>query len=262
MKANKVAGRAPWDHQLVALAAQESKPDLCTLVDLASEQFGDLQRVFRLGMEVGEYTVAVNTGDPLLQSPPKLDGIVAAAKSLPRTLLGRLPVVKKLLAAASRPRARGARKILTSALTRQAQRYREYGANADVFVVGKLVPVLDNAIEENLQEVLSSKPKPTNAAQPPVDPKPCWVKVRSGAWVGELRIGDRVVRKVSAKAVNVIPVLDVFQKKGWPGAIDDPSSQDNWQRRHETIRSLNRGLKVIRFHGDGTNKRIKWTRLR
>jgi hypothetical protein len=255
-------GRAPWDGHLIAAAAQRSKPDLRTLLNVASTYLGDHESVFQLGTEVGRYKVFVTADDPFLESPPGLDGIVAAAKSLPRKLLGRLPVLKKLLAAASRPRARGARRILCSALKGHAQDFREYGADKDLFVVGQPVSALDNAIHEGLQESELSKPKPSNVVQPLVDPKPSWVKERNGAWVGELRIGDRVVRKLRAKAENVIAVLDAFEEKGWPDAIDDPSSQDNWQRRHETIRSLNQGLKVIRFHGDGTNRRIKWTRVR
>jgi hypothetical protein len=258
MVQNHAAGQSTWDDRLVAAAAQQSNADLRSLVDAASAHLGELESAFRLGMHLGDYTVVVHSGDLRRKSPPGLDEIVAAAESLPRTLGSHLPVLKNLLAAASNPRSRGARKILTNALTRHAQDYRMYGADDDLFVVGKLIFALDTAIQEGVQESVLSKPKPSNVVQPPVDARPSWVKERSGAWVGELRIGDRVVRKLRAKAPNVIAVLDAFEEKGWPEAIDDPTSQNDSQRRHETLRSLNQGLTVIKFHGDGTNKGIKW----
>jgi hypothetical protein len=261
MAQKHAAGKAPLDNYLVAVAAQELKPGLRTVVDIASAQLGPLQSVCRLGMEVGQYAVIVDTSDPSAQSAPGLDEIVAAARALPRTLVGRLPVLEKLVAAASRPGARDPRRILASALKtdRHAQGCRIYGANGDQFFVGNLVRLLNGAIHDSLQAIASIEPELSTEARSSANPKPRWERVRDGAWVGELRVGNQVVRGVRPLAKNVIKVLDAFEAGGWPNAILSPLAYKDIQLRHETIRSLNEGLKLIRFHGDGMNERIKWT---
>jgi hypothetical protein len=87
---------------------------------------------------------------------------------------------------------------------------------------------------------------------------PCWDKER-----GELRMGRRVVRRVRHLAKNVVCILDTFQDDGWPPRIDDPlpgesGQQSDSQRMSETIRQLNRGLRVIKFVSDGTGAGIRW----
>ncbi|MEI8374426.1 MAG: hypothetical protein WCJ35_16500 [Planctomycetota bacterium] len=74
---------------------------------------------------------------------------------------------------------------------------------------------------------------------------------------GELRIGTTIVRKVALRASNLLPVLSCFQEDGWPQRIDSPI-EDNSQTLHATIRTLNKGLALIRFRADGAGEGIIW----
>ncbi len=93
------------------------------------------------------------------------------------------------------------------------------------------------------------------AAKPLV---PRWIKTS-----GELRFGDAVCRLYKAKAAsNVVRVLDAFEEEGWPPEVLDPLPNGvNSKRLSETIRSLNKGLKVIRFRGKGTGQHYTWHKL-
>jgi hypothetical protein len=86
--------------------------------------------------------------------------------------------------------------------------------------------------------------------------KPSWNKPR-----GQLTYADRVIRSIRrlGNARNVVLVFDALQEQNWPDRIDDPlpGGQDS-QRLHETIRSLNTGLRGIRFRADGTGRGILW----
>ncbi len=81
----------------------------------------------------------------------------------------------------------------------------------------------------------------------------------------ELRLGGRIIRRVRSLsvAVNVAAVLDAFEEADWPRLIETPGSIDtslSSERVHETIRTLNEGLGVIRFHVDEGGQRIFWDR--
>ena len=78
-----------------------------------------------------------------------------------------------------------------------------------------------------------------------------------------LKFGNQIARKVRPIAINVIKVLDEFERWKWRSYIDYPladpkAPSKDPQRFHETIKSLNRGLSYIEFHADGTGKRITW----
>jgi hypothetical protein len=88
--------------------------------------------------------------------------------------------------------------------------------------------------------------------------KPMWEKEVDGHWIGELRVGQRVLRKVRPIAKNIIEILDAFQDAEWAPSIKGPLPGNDQQQRHEAIRSLNTRLKGIRFCGDGKNERIRW----
>lgn len=111
--------------------------------------------------------------------------------------------------------------------------------------------------------VLSESPS-TNA-----DVKPHWDRNR-----GHLYWGEEVVRRVLLRAKNVIKVLDAFQAKNWCDTIDDPLAVEidrngspgppripNPEQLHSTLKTLNRNLRRMRFHADGTGQRIRWTSL-
>jgi hypothetical protein len=101
---------------------------------------------------------------------------------------------------------------------------------------------------------------------PPLEkpPLPDWNKS-----LGELRFDGqliKIVRRLKA-ATNVIRILDAFQEMGWPSQTDDPLppqqglQQTPTQRLRETVKSLNQGLKAIRFRTDGTGEGVVWERV-
>lgn len=84
-----------------------------------------------------------------------------------------------------------------------------------------------------------------------------WIKT-----LGELRLNDDLIRRVRVgHATKVVPILDAFQECGWPEHMDDPITAGDSQRLREVLRVLNRGLKRIRFHADGTGEGIRWSVL-
>lgn len=76
-----------------------------------------------------------------------------------------------------------------------------------------------------------------------------------------LHLGDRVIKTVRSRRVarRVCLVLDAFEEVHWQPRIDDPlPGGTDHQRLREVVRSLNRGLKAIRFAADGTGAGIIW----
>jgi hypothetical protein len=95
-------------------------------------------------------------------------------------------------------------------------------------------------------------------AAPAITQTPRWDKSESPY---RLLVGDVIVRTVRPNAFNIIRILDSFQELGWPREILDPLTgprEKQWSRMHEAIRSLNSGLSVIQFSGNGTSRGIRW----
>ncbi|MBI3464992.1 MAG: hypothetical protein HY000_18340 [Planctomycetes bacterium] len=65
-------------------------------------------------------------------------------------------------------------------------------------------------------------------------------------------------------APNQETILAVFQEEKWPRQIDDPlpprAGTDPKKRLHDAIHLLNQHQLhgAIRFHGDGTGRRVSW----
>ena len=97
------------------------------------------------------------------------------------------------------------------------------------------------------------------SAASPSPRKPRWNRDES-----KLFFGKKLIKKIRrpSNAMNVIQVFDTFENQGWPSRIDDPLTDEqgtrDQQRLHLTIRSLNRDLKLIRFHADGYGTGIIW----
>lgn len=104
---------------------------------------------------------------------------------------------------------------------------------------------------------------PSTSVEPPATPsdepvRPHWIKESDeSGWVGELRLRGEVIRQVSHIADNIIAVLDEFEKCGWDRSIKNPF-EDSLGQRLDTIRSLNKGLKRIKFHGGREKGKIFW----
>jgi len=77
---------------------------------------------------------------------------------------------------------------------------------------------------------------------------------------GELRYLGKLAREVGRQARHVRLILDAFQELNWPMSMDDPLPRgggDPVARLQDAVKSLNDGLKVLRFRTErGT--RILW----
>lgn len=86
---------------------------------------------------------------------------------------------------------------------------------------------------------------------------PRWDSATRSLWLGSQR-----VKRYQTSAENQIAIIQEFESLGWPKLISDPLpatfQQSSKLRLNETIKSLNRGQKLIRFHGDGTGQGVWW----
>ena len=92
--------------------------------------------------------------------------------------------------------------------------------------------------------------------EPPQPGKPFW-----DISTGELRLGKKVIRRlrVMHNPSNIQQILDEFQLLLWPSRIDNPLDSDP-EKLHQTLRSLNQGLKKIRFHAQESANAVTWER--
>jgi hypothetical protein len=101
-----------------------------------------------------------------------------------------------------------------------------------------------------------------SAKAPPVGTVPHW-----DPELRELRFGSAIVKRYTRRSPNQEVVLAAFEKEAWTPRIDDPlpptSDLDPFQRLRDTIKHLNRCHEnpLIRFHGDGSGKGIRWIAL-
>lgn len=90
------------------------------------------------------------------------------------------------------------------------------------------------------------------------DAKPVW-DTQTGILMIDGQEAKRIRNRKQAK--NHLSILDAFQEEGWPARIDTPFSHDTPQKFHQTILSLNKGLRGMRFHADGSGgEGITWER--
>ena len=140
--------------------------------------------------------------------------------------------------------------------------HRLIGENRDAFclpssavgfrTINELARTLDTRIQDGLQRI-ALEPTLTGSGQRPE--RPSW-KVN----LLELYVGDRRVRRVAKQAHSLILILNMFEKKGWPTmpvANPLPTSPDA-ERLKFAVKSLNRGLKLIRFGSTGNGRGITW----
>ncbi|HLN31755.1 MAG TPA: hypothetical protein VK395_28705 [Gemmataceae bacterium] len=77
--------------------------------------------------------------------------------------------------------------------------------------------------------------------------------------------GVHILKRFRVPAANQELLLRALQELCWPEWCDDPllvaRGKNAKVRLHDTIKDLNRSLDppLIRFHGDGTGRRVGWT---
>lgn len=87
------------------------------------------------------------------------------------------------------------------------------------------------------------------------DSRPEWNPNR-----GQLLFGGKVIRKVRLmeEPSRVQVILEAFEAAGWPERIDRPTGVKNLS---EELRTLNSGLKRIKFHAQAGSTAISWARV-
>ncbi len=86
--------------------------------------------------------------------------------------------------------------------------------------------------------------------------KPRWLKDK-----GELWFEGKIVRKIraTARATNVVALLDALEESNWPSPIDDPiTTGGDSSTRRRTVESLNKDLTGIRFSCAGDGESFRW----
>ena len=80
----------------------------------------------------------------------------------------------------------------------------------------------------------------------------------------QLKVGRRLVKRLTRPAPTLELVLQAFQEMDWPAHLDDPlppeHGLDPRQRLHDTIKRLNHCQRplTLRFLGDGSGRGIIW----
>jgi hypothetical protein len=91
----------------------------------------------------------------------------------------------------------------------------------------------------------------------PIGDRPHWDADRR-----ELSFREGGLKRFRSPAPNQERVLAAFEEDGWPPRIDDPlppqADQDSKRRLRDTIATLNRGQKGIRFSADGLGQGVCW----
>ncbi len=248
-----------------AVPVETKWKELRSLADQAIGNASELRLWFDLGAAVGlcqghiqdcGFDPIVRFGDIerlLVHQPsasyeilPQLQRVADAARSLPQRTLAVIPVlsafVERLPALGDRDQPISSAEFFAG----DWHGLRHYAgpdlnlANAGWFL---------DRIDQSIQEVAGQAVLPTLS-------NPHWDRERS-----KLLLDGKVIRKVSKQAKHVLQILSTFEDDDWPDRIDDPISgleESQPARLHEAIRSLNEGLKMIRFRSDGTGKGITW----
>jgi hypothetical protein len=235
--------------------------------DRALEEGSPLRRWFCLGAALGDYELHCHVHkDPL--HVPDLRPVLEAARALDGQQVALVPVLRALLHSSGGTNTLQPRVILEEALVPLCQGtgveahepiswLKDVGPLGDTAAMGVLLGKLDDGIQSALAQIRDAARPLAKAVRE--QEKPRWDKKK-----GKLLLGDLPIRRVAGHAKNVRLVLDAFEEVGWPDRLDDPipgrPGKLNSQRLSDTIKSLNTGLKHIRFHTDGTGEGICWER--
>ena len=121
-------------------------------------------------------------------------------------------------------------------------------------VLAELALNLDLISERDLKWLLRELGEPPAVLK---DPEvPTWNREKRELWYRGNKI--RTIASLQL-ARNVTLILDAFEEQSWPCRIDDPlPGGRNQTRLHGAIASLNKGLKGIEFHSDGSGEGVEW----
>ena len=119
-----------------------------------------------------------------------------------------------------------------------------------VLEVAQRIGFLDQFTVESLTQELGERLKRSKSAI-----LPFW---NNGD--GTLRYGKHLARtvRVMAQPSNIQIILDAFQAANWTTTIPNPLAKKDQQRLHQALRSLNGGLRRLRFQSQQGGQVINW----
>jgi len=140
-------------------------------------------------------------------------------------------------------------------------RWGAVGMWAKARSVSRSRAIVELAFEYQLLNEASSRRllRAIGEAESPTTHRPIWDRA-----TGKLSYSNSLIREIKnlGKATNIVAILDALEELGWPSRIDDPLPGGlDGQRLREAVKTLNRGLKLIRFRGDGTSSGIVWDKV-
>jgi hypothetical protein len=233
-------GRFEWDDHRSRYLADR----LPVLLRSAVPANSPLLSWLNLGQAIGEfiYNDPAPCNHPAIAFRPVAD----AVRRLPKAERGAIPELKELSALIDR-RGSGSEAGLRQAyVDRLAMNWFDwYGKpwpNSPWF--WREIRSLHKLIEEHLLR------RKKTVADERLDHVPRWDSAS-----GVLMFAGKVIREVGVQAANVRNVLDLFEKNKWCAYVETAYAGEV---KKDIVKSMNRRLTAIKFHGAGSPKGISW----
>jgi hypothetical protein len=229
---------------------------LASEADRALAPGAGLRWMYDFGATLGEYhyaALALPYGAPL----PSFAAVLASARHALKNGAAKVPVLKRLVSSATKPKAIKVRKLLCRALSENRFETGTYPqGKLDRGVVGVLLGHLHDLLIRQLSKLtLAEAPSGANGHG---DDKPVWDGDRVLTWRG------RIIREFHHPAENQKELIEAFNHTEWERSIPNPF-RDKLGKLDEfkldkTVTDMNKRLLkgTIRFRRDGTGKRVNW----
>jgi hypothetical protein len=178
---------------------------------------------------------------------------VERVRQLPEVDVRRIPVLRAMVRSAPELNSGERATFYRRLIDENRDAFRLSSSDVDFRTINELTRTLDTRIQDGLQRIVL-EPTRTGSGQP--REKPWWRRD-----LLELYIGNRRVRRVAKQAHSLIEILNKFEKEGWPPTpIANPlKTSPDAERLNDAVKSLNRGLKEIRFGSNGNGRGITCT---
>jgi hypothetical protein len=218
-----------------------------------------LRRLYDFGTALGRYEYAARAwqyGEP----PPDFAEVLAGARRVLADGAAKVPVLERLVSAATEPKAIGVRKLLCRALSEPRDEAgtdpEEWGCSRVLELLGRLHGLLVGQLSE------LTRTEAPSGANGHGDEKPVWdAELSTLSWRGE------VIRQFRAPARNQIDLIEAFQRENWPRTIPNPLRDDQGKldprKLDKAVADMNKNLKKLRrptilFRRDGTGEGVNW----
>jgi hypothetical protein len=230
---------------------------LRSLADEAFDEGSPPRPYYELGVALGEYQLklwdldqaAVMSND--LGLFPDIIPVVERARQLPEDDVRRIPLLWSMVQSAPELNSGEQATFCRLLIDENSDAFSLPSSAVGFRTINELARTLDTRIQDGLQRI-ALEPTQTRSGQQ--REKPSW-----RVDLLELYAGDRLVRRVAKQAHSLIEILNRFEKEGWPTTIANPlKTSSDPERLKFAVKSLNKGLKQIRFRSTGNGRGITW----